>query len=818
MSTYQEYDVQSRDDGDLEDVVKKAVEKKRKERQQQDDIIIEAHVRDLLDRVKTLLAESAEAATHLLGELHWTLREDADIEAVISPASDALVEADELNLGPAQADQVRSLWRHFKDLRDRGGRHPDPQTEFIVCAAIAKALGYYSSIDDLTPYADVTFERIDEPRNTSVQNPRPVGRRRLKTRAMQDRKDAAPKIPHESCDHIITIAKPRRGKDSTNTSLGMNLWREHGYSYFSLFDDGRMETPMLAIPAEEDVIKESLERLDQSPEPFNAEVYVPAVDAPDKLPANFNEFTISVKDLTPNLILKLAGINSAEFTTEARIQDALKNTVENSGTVSELATKLEHAAGELNSPVSWEEVHSRSDGDGGTETYRAEFSMNADKAVMKAKNRLVQLAGQGLIAGEGATTNIDMEELIAQQEVAKVLCCNFLDQGKESLKFTIIDLWLQLIFEARDRNNRLPRVALELRELKNLAPSKNNISKSAAAKKSLKQTLYVIATQGGSRRVMMLGSTQKLNDIEKSIRQNMATKILLQLGPEEIKTLDKSMNLSNDQKFQLRTFSKGMGMLISENGEYWPIQWRGAPCGLGDGDRHWLDQYAEAYGARVREVQDDYWARKFSDSDWWVHVPDGEVHDMDDPPELENYYSPWYLLEQDFPEGTDPEDLTPELTAEVLESRREHPLKTDIGIEGTFSADLERTISMRPAEEDKLTHQREVAGRFEIPGELRVWLDRNETQIKKMVAVCRVIAKGNLQSQVEVAKAASEELPEGLDYPDGTLSNHITQEHFLQKAVRKSGEYWRLTEAGEEALGVDWPAALHELNELGGEA
>jgi len=61
---------------------------------------------------------------------------------------------------------------------------------------------------------------------------------------------------------------------------------------------------------------------------------------------------------------------------------------------------------------------------------------------------------------------------------------------------------------------------------------------------------------------MMMGSTQKMNDIYKPIRTNMPIKILLQLGEEEIKTLDKSYGFSHAQEDQLKKFSPGQGMLI----------------------------------------------------------------------------------------------------------------------------------------------------------------------------------------------------------------------------------------------------------------
>lgn len=61
-------------------------------------------------------------------------------------------------------------------------------------------------------------------------------------------------IPYEACDHILTSASPRRGKDSTNARIYGNLKDQHGYKWVSILDDGRNELPMIAIPNNEDAI------------------------------------------------------------------------------------------------------------------------------------------------------------------------------------------------------------------------------------------------------------------------------------------------------------------------------------------------------------------------------------------------------------------------------------------------------------------------------------------------------------------------------------------------------------------------------------
>jgi len=120
----------------------------------------------------------------------------------------------------------------------------------------------------------------------------------------------------------------------------------------------------------------------------------------------------------------------------------------------------------------------------------------------------------------------------------------------------------------------------------------------------------------------MLGSTQKLNDVYKAVRTNMPLKILLQLG-EEVMTLDKAYNFSPRQKEQLTSFNVGWGMLVKDGGEHWPINWRGARCGLGLGDEHWRDRYAVAWGAHVFKGRGSGWISEHKDKDAYVNTRTG---------------------------------------------------------------------------------------------------------------------------------------------------------------------------------------------------
>lgn len=822
-----QYDIQAKDTTDVSTAIENIVATKRESRERTSDLSIEARVRLLVDNTQNVLAADETAASKLLDELHYLLRRDARIDAITDPLSDVLTNDDGPNLSETEARATRAAWKRYARVRDSGGHPPKPKEELAVSTNVAKALGIVHAVSDSTQYADVTLGRIDEPGHKSDKILRPIGRRRLKKDTMRTREEAKVEIPHQSCDHILAVALPRRGKDSTLTSIGKNLYEQHGYKYFSIYDDGRMETPMLAIPNGEKAIHENLYRLDQEPDAFDAEVMVPAVDLPDKLPANFRPFTIGIDDLTPWTVLKLAGVNG-DKTTEFRIHKALSETLERSGTVPDLVSRLRAKAGELDAVVTWTEE--RESGSGSSvQTYEAPCEMRADTALEKAANQIARLAGEGLIAGRGATTNLDMKRLIADNDVATVLCCNFLGQGRESLKYLIIDLWLQLIFQTVDENARLPRVCLELRELKALAPSKNADVRWKDAVKDLKQTLFFLSTQGGSRRILMLGSTQKLNDVYKSVRTNMATKVLLQLGEEEINTLDDSYNLSWEQKKQLKQFGIGKGMIISSNGAAWPIELRGAPCGLGDGDRHWLDQYGTAFGARVREEnmkydedkrkrQDRYWRSKQTGESWWVEVPTGEVHALADVvPQVDEYYSTWYLLGSDFEEhgvtvDAEPGDVIPESTVrEVLRARRPYPLKTDIMLRDVDTGGMKREILATSAEENEEQRKLDIATYFDVPPAVRPWLDKSKTKRRKLIAGLETVGAHDpedLPTLTDIHKRI--EWDEG-GYGRTLFGDYASNDDELQPCLNKREEdgCYELSEIGEQALAVDWDA-LHE--------
>jgi hypothetical protein len=821
------YDIQGEDQTDIRTTVKNIVADKRRDRENRADLKIEGVVRELTTTVQNVLAVDENAASLLLDELHYTLREDADVGRIIDHRDDILTREDGANLSAGEAKKTRAAWKRYCDLRDRGQHPSDPEAEFVTIEYVAKALGYLNAVSDPNPYAPVTLERIDEPGHKSDKELRPLGRRRLKKNTRQTTEKAAYEIPHQSCDHILAVALPRRGKDSTLTSIGKNLHEQHGYKYFSIYDDGRMETPMLAIPNGEKAIHQNLYRLDQEPDAFDAEVMVPAVDLPGQLPSNFRPFTIGIDDLTPWTVLKLGGVNG-DKTTEFRIHEALRETLDRSGNVPDLVSRLRAKAGELDAVVTWTEEREQGSGSG-VQTFEAPCEMRADRALEKAANQIARLAGEGLLAGRDAATNIDMERMIANNEKATVLCCNFLGQGRETLKYLIIDLWLQLIFQTVDDNSRLPRVCLEIRELKALAPSKNADVRWKDAVKDLKQTLFFLSTQGGSRRILLLGSTQKLNDVYKSIRTNMATKVLLQLGEEEIDTLDDSYNLRPEQKRQLKEFGIGKGMIISSEGMVWPVELRGAPCGLGDGDRHWLDQYATAFGARVREeklkhepdqikAQDRQWRYKHSAAEWWVEVPTGKVSTMQNTPNIGVPYSTWYLLSTDFPDdfdALDPEntETIPESTIrEVLRERRPYPLKTDLMIRDVDIDEMQRDILTTPRNVNEEQRNRDVAEYFDIPPAARPWLKKSRAKRRKFVAAIEAIDENDPEDLPTLTAIHKQiEWDEG-GYSRQVFGDYAAKDDELRPCLNKNDDgNYVLSETGEDALAVDWDAVDAEL-------
>jgi len=516
--------------------------------------------------------DTATAAENLLKERveHQLYQENLQIEAevrsLISDAEAALVgQTDDdpeallsrahwmLWLDPDRQSVLRgdelpnwaaSQFTRIHRLRTRG-RRPDPEDEYPVLTEVAKAQGYLSAATDKTDYAPITLE------------------------------------------------------DSTNARICGNLKDQHGYKWVSILDDGRNELPMIAIPNDEGAIRCSLERLGQEPKAYDTRVYVPAMPGvPDRLPSNFRLFTIGVDTLTPEIILRLAGKTTASGSTERRINRALESVRNGAGTVDRLVEELQEMAGEMEATVTMEDPEDDSLRD-------ITYQMEEDETLQRAANTLAQYAGDGLIEDVGADTNIDMAEVLKAQDRVAALNCNFLDDGHGALHYVIMDLWMQLIWQAADEHKNVPRVALEIRELKNVAPSQPQNMKYSAERRSTAQTIFDIASQGGSRGILLVGSTQKVNDVRRQIRVNMRNKIVLSNEDEGIKTLKESINIDDVGRAGksgaevIKGFDPGQGLIHTPSWKRWPVEFGGARCGLSDKDRGWLDRYGLAWGARV---------------------------------------------------------------------------------------------------------------------------------------------------------------------------------------------------------------------------
>ncbi|WP_247005046.1 hypothetical protein [Halosolutus gelatinilyticus] len=801
-------EIQARDSTDVGTALKNLKRKRIQRRQRQSQAEHEAFVRKLVTEARAAIAgESHYHIEDLLLTLHWTIKQSENLPTVLDPSYEGL------------DAETKTAFHDHDHVRSQGGSPPDPERELETLAEIAEELGIMNSIIDTTRYAPVRFASIDEPgAKTTVDEPTPVGRLRIPRDSAVDLDDRLVEIPHQSCDHIGAIALPRRGKDSTLVSLGKNLQSEHGYSYISIMDDGRMETPMIAIPNDEQVIQQNLDRFEQESDAMAADVFVPAMgDIPNLLPSNFRLFTIGIDCLTPHLILRLAGVTKSDETVEARIKKALDETLTNSGSVSELVSRLQVYAREMEATIEWTEIEEKRAGETSTSTYTAHYQMDAESALETAAQRLGQLAAEGLITSPSAATNLDMVDVIANQERAAVLCCNFLGSGLEPLKYVIMDLWLRLIYKARDENPRLPRVCIEIRELKNIAPSKMADVRYKDDIKTLRQTIFFLTTQGGSRRILLLGSTQKWNDVYKPVRSNIAIKFLLQLGEDEIDTLDRTHHFSWEQQRQLSEFDIGWGMIISEGKPDYPVELRGAPCGLGLGDRHWRDRYGIAWGARVREHEHDSWRGDEDDPEWWVDVVDCAVYeiDADGPPAIGD----WFLLREDL-EGVDtrvadgapvagrfletPADDRRAWVDDALEQRRELEIPNDLLLQPSGHHNKQRSVSL--AADDLTATVEDVADEYGVPEQIRPWLEDPPGKREKLIeAVTAVHEHDGLRTTGDVA--------EHLSYSASTLRNYWSKDDGLGPCWAQKGKDYVTTPIGKQAATLDWESINDDLSE-----
>lgn len=771
--------IQAEDDSTSEAVVN-TLKKKTREHRHRLNLEAEAHVRKLVAAAEeAIVGESELEPERCLQELHWCLRLDERLQEVLSPDNDGLE--------PAHKMRFR---RHAR-ARNRQ-THPEPMQEFRTAIEVAVALGYMHSYSDRTMYAPVRLKPIKSSFVDDIEEVTPIARRRIGHKSESDLTDVAIDIDHSSCEHFLNIALPRQGKDSTSCRLIANLVSQHGYKAFSLYDDGRNETPMWGIPADEPEIKRILQRdFGQEPRAFNTRVYVPSAgNVPEQLPQNFETFTIGLDALTPRIIMRLASVESASPDTERRLAYALRETEQHEGTIQALIQRILDLAEETEASITVTELLDDAElEERQTQSETVSYVMDEDKYLNEIAKSLTMLAGDGLIGDVGQESNLDLVDEFRHQNRIAVLNCNYLESHNRYLKYVLINVWLNLIYQLRDDDTlRLPRAVVELREIKNLAPSVMGNARYSNIIKSLSQTLYMIGSQGGSRRLLMVGSAQKQNDVLKALRQNMPNKIILQVSDEEVKTLDKSMQLNPHEEEQLRTFKTGWGMLYTDGDRYYPLQFCPAVNGMGLGDENWKDRYGRAMGARV-----PVFSPLPEGADRWVDMA-GELHE---PEELAE--GDWYLLPRDLPAGAlEERPVSSEDIQQALEERREHPLPQELHLEETSVGETQRTINLQRADNAEEQRWQEIQQQHDIPPVLSDWARMSEDKRERMLSVLRVIGGHELESQREVG--------DHVGVSGSAVGNYLNKDSELGACVSGTdfGEQLELTPVGEQALRIPW--------------
>lgn len=816
-------DIQSKSDTSAAIAAENKVNKRIRDRVRRETREVEAEVRSLLSDAEDALAgESDHVPEPILRRLHWYLWHDPDRPELLAPGNDAL-----------DTDYQQRFQQFHRD-RERGVR-PDPVEEYKVLAEVGEAQGHFSDVHDPTRYSPIQFSKIDPgagKASASGELP-PVGRLRIGASESIELEDRLPEIDHSSCEHIIAVALPRKGKDSTIVTMAGHLKDHHQYKIISVHDDGRRETDMWACPSDDDAINRNLAEIGQEPKAYETAVFVPAMSGlPDELPANFVPFTISIEDLTADLVLQLAGINTGDRNTIDRIQRALETAQEeSSGQVEKLIAKLEEFSGELEAEVTMVEQRAHSDDmtpsdvdgdrsvaarDSDGNVRQISFEMPADDVLDECAQRILTLAAEGLIEDAGADTNLDIVEEIRRNDRVAVLNCDYLEERNKPLKYTITDLWLNLILRARRENPSIPRVGLEIRELKNIAPSTMSNAEYPDVIRPLSQTIYEIASQGGSTRVLMLGSTQKLNDVFKAVRTNMPIKIMLGLDRGLIETMDQRLSLPYELKDHLEGCGPGEGALKIGENFYWPCFFRGARCALGDGDRYWRDRYGLAWGYRVREHDEDGWEGQYGDRVAWIdHY--GNAHDpAEGPPDIHE----WHLLADDVRPVLDADPNSVEEYDDVVsredceaaaERRRDHDNPNNLALERTAVADKERSIILRGVEEakqDKISDMLREAnadtgengvsgdGEVRLPAAIEPWTEYQEKKRQKLLH-CLSEAEQNEISTLETFSDCT-------GVPVSTLGNYMSNREELSACIMKRDKVYQLTEVGKTALQLPW--------------
>jgi hypothetical protein len=751
----------------------------------------EAYVRELMRAIESaFVGETDMEPDELLDELERAIAVDDDLPEILSPASDEL------------ADKHKVLYQRFATQRQRrrAGEEVEDwplRQEYRIYVRVAIALGNVHAATDKTRMAPVTMSKLNVKgaRSPVEGDPTPIGRVRVSGASSTELEDRATEIEHVDCEHVMIIANPREGKDALLCAIAGNLKDEHGYKWVSLHDDGRNETPMIACPNDEDAIQQSLDQFGQEPKGYPTKVYVPAVDLPDTLPRNHVPFTIGVDSLTPEIITQLSGVQP-----QGETQERIKYAVEESGgKVDELIRLLEKYAEDTTAEVTVTELRDGDKLEGEASSTTRSYQMGEDDVLEDCAKSLMLLASEGLLADAGADTNLNMTNVLQDQEHVAVLNSNFLPDGDDHLKYLIENVWLRLISKERDENPWLPRVAIGLREIKELAPSTLSRAKYSHIAKSLRQTLFTLSSQGGSRRIMLLGSTQYLRDVFLPIRGNMPIKVLLKMGEEKISILESAgFNFSFEQRQQLKSFSTGWGMLMEPGGKTYPINWRGPRCALGLGDLEWRDRYGLAQGFRVQHGGTSTVEHWHHDANTYLDV-DGDVQEA--PPDRQE----WYLLPSDLKaHGVDADGgVAEDELLDVLEERREHDLPQDLRPGPVDAGGEQREIQLLSTREAEERAANETFTKHGVEGVLRDWTNRRPRTVHKMTRILRAVRENTVESYQDIEDLTG--------VSQSSAMNYANEETQLQNCLKKENGVYHVTPIGESALDISWSEVFDEL-------
>jgi ribosome assembly protein YihI (activator of Der GTPase) len=255
----------------------------------------------------------------------------------------------------------------------------------------------------------------------------------------------------------------------------------------------------------------------------------------------------------------------------------------------------------------------------------------------------------------------------------------------------------------------------------------------------------------------------------------MPIKILLQLGPEKISTLENAgYSFSHTQKDQLQSFPTGWGMILSHGEWWWPIQWCGAHCGLGIGDIPWRDRYGRTAGFRV--------ASRSTTEKPFYNVDGDLVGDRS--PDI----GEWYLSPMDV--------LAAGGFEEALDTRRKDTVESDLALEAV-NIDATRNLELLSKQDHRQRLLQRIRDQHEFPQELEGWLDYDLDRVDDLLDVLRAVERGYPSSYADIANL--------LDTSKGSISNHFNKgSEPLRGVVVKRGEFYELSQAGRKAMAFPW--------------